>query len=569
MRSLPLLLALLLCAIGLTLAVSVMLEQAPATSGEEDAGGAPGDGLPQGHVYAGVTSEPDDVNPFTSHGNVARRFVLGLTHEGLVDTDPATGELRGALAESFELAPDGLSCTFTLREGVRFSDGEPVTMADVLFGWELQQAGHVQFGFVGDAFARVSAVEALDGRRLRVTFREPYYAAVRAVGERWLVARRAFFVDRVAAMSQRLGVPVPTVDSSEFAALLAQIDRECGPGTGPFRLPSDDDGPRSWRRRQDLTLTRNPHHWRREAVGGSWNLAGVRLLFREGSAIWNALLAGEIDWLGAWTVDAMLEQRPELSERYRKLVYDYETLGVIGVIWNCRKPALADVRVRRALAMLMQRDAIVERYGDAVVPAMAFAKPTSASYPKKSGALGYEPAEARRLLREAGFDAAEGRPLRLSLLAVRDGGPMDLAVDLLAHAARDAGVEIAVDTLTFPAYVARKKRGDWDGLLVNRSFRPWADPYDFVHSEGVDNDGHFSHPEVDRLAAAARAELDADERAALWRELHELVYREQPFAFLVHPRSCILFNRHIEAAEPGPRGLWPERWWVAPENQRR
>lgn len=567
MRSLPLLLALLVVATGLTLGLSVMFDQKPGTTTKTGAVEYR-NGLPQGHVYCGVTSEPDDVNPFTCHGNVARRFVVGLTHEGLLDTDPVTGALRGAVAEAWQLAEDGMSCTFTLRGGVVFSDGKPVTMADVLFGWELAQAGHVAFGFVGDAYGRVAAAAAIDERRLRVTFKQRHYAAVRAVGERWLVCQRAFFADRVGAMAQRLGEAVPAVADARFAALLQQIKRDTGPGTGPMQLPSGEGGAPSWRQRQDLSLLRNEHHWRREAVPGTWNVAGMRLLFREGPAVFNALLAGEIDWLGGWSVPQAFAAKPELAERYVPLIYDYETLGVIGIRWNCRNPALADRRVRRALTMLVDRDAVVRQFEPAASAAMAFAKPDSPAYPTRLAPLPYEPAAADRLLREAGFDPAS-RPLVLRLLAVRDGGPMDLATTMLIDAAKGIGVKVTVDRLKFNAYVARKKLLDWDGLVVQQSFRPWGDPFDYVHSAGMDNDGNWQHEEADRLAASARAEPDAEQRHALWLQLHAIVHAEQPFTFVVHPRSSILFNKHIQQAEPGPRGLWPERWWVAPEHQRR
>jgi ABC-type transport system substrate-binding protein len=571
MRSLSLVLALLIVALavvfGLSTRFAAPATTAPAVSATATAPAA-APGLPQGHVYAGVTWEPEDVNPFTSHDTVARRFVLGFTHEGLLDIDPATGALRGALAEAWQLAADGMSCTFTLRADARFSDGAPVTMADVLFGWELARAGHLPFGFVGTAFAQVAAAEPLGERELHLRFAARHYAALRAVGECWFVAQRAFFVDRVAALSRRLGREPPPIGAPEFAALFGQIDRECGPGTGPFALPSGGDGPLGWNRRQDLTLVRNPHHWRRLREPGTWNLEGVRLLFREGPAVFNALVQGEIDWLGGWMAPAVLASRPELAERYRLLVYDYENLGVLAILWNCSKPAFADVRVRRALAMLLDREAIVRKFAAAVAPAFAFAKPTSPGYPEPVP-LGCDPAAARRLLREAGFDAALGTPLRLSLLATPDGGPMDLAVDLLVDAGKAAGVEITVDALAFPAWVAKKKQDDWDGLVVNREFRPWGDPFDFVHSAGVDNDGHWANAAADDLAAAARQELDAGRRALLWRELHELVYQEQPALFLVHPRACLLCNRFLMGAEPGPRGLWPERWWVAPEHQRK
>ena len=85
----------------------------------------------------------------------------------------------------------------------------------------------------------------------------------------------------------------------------------------------------------------------------------------------------------------------------------------------------------------------------------------------------------------------------------------------------------------------------------------------------TDNEGHWSNPEADRLATAARREPDANRRNELLRELHKVVNDEQPIALLAYPLVAILFNKHIQNAEPGPRGLWPERFWVPPEFQRR
>ena len=76
------------------------------------------------------------------------------------------------------------------------------------------------------------------------------------------------------------------------------------------------------------------------------------------------------------------------------------------------------------------------------------------------------------------------------------------------------------------------------------------------------------HEGADQLIDGLRIEADPTTRADLLEQLHRLVDEEQPVALLVHPLVAILFNRHIEGAEPGPLGLWPERFWVAPEHQR-
>lgn len=589
MRS-SLLLVLLLVAVGLGLGLRSWLQAGPAGAvgpaavdtgavdtvdgaarSSADASLRPG-AIPQGHVYTGVSEQPDDVNPFTTHSLIAQR-ILSQTHDGLLDSDPITGELRPALAESWDLAADGSSCTFTLREGVRFADGSPLTMDDVLFGWQVAQCDAMPLGFVRAAFDRTAAVEALDERRLRVQFRGVHYAALQVVGEYWLVANRRWFLDRVAEQAQLAGAEVPLVGTPQFALLLAQIDRECGPGTGPYvlhnRPDGRPDGRSTWLPGQELTLERNEHCWRRTASPGCWNFAGIRYLFRDSTAAFNALLRGELDWYSSPAVDEVLASRPQLGERYRRVEYDYRQLGVFRIIWDCSRPPLDDVRVRRALAMLIDQERVLEVFGGHGVTARALAKPESPEYPRDLELLPFDVAGARALLRDAGFAAELGKPLRIVLLAPEGPDPIRRTLDLYADAARQAGIDLDVRVREWTVFLAEKKQGNWHGLFVHQGLRPWGDPYDFLHSAGSDNDGHWQNADADRLASAAREELDHDRRTSLLRELHELAYREQPTALLLHPRVTLLLNRNVQGAEPGPLGLSIERAFVAPDHQRR
>jgi len=581
MRS-SLLIVLLLAAVGVGLGLRSWLQ---AADGDPAAARLPGHGdrgaaaverqpavaasrVPQGHVYTGVAEQPEDVNPFTAHSLIAQR-VLSQTHDALLDSDPITGELRPALAESWQPAADGASCTFLLRQGVQFADGAPLTMDDVLFSWQVARAAAMPLGFVGAAFDRIAGVDVLDERRLRVHFADVDYAAVQAVGENWIVVERRWFLDRVAELARLAGAAVPEVGTAEFALLLGQIDKECGPGTGPYVLQNRPNGPSTWSPGQELTLERNEHCWRRVAMPGCWNFAGIRYLFRSSPAALDALLRGDLDWYSSPGIDDVLTTRPELATAYRRVEYDYRQLGVFEIAWNCTRPPLDDARVRRALGMLLDPQRVLEVFGGHGVPARAFAKPGSPEYPRDVEALPHDLARARSELRAAGFGTEHGRPLRIVLLAPEGPDPIRRTLDLFADAARQAGIDLDVRVREWSAFVAEKKQDQWDGLFVMQGFRPWGDPYDFVHGDGADNAGHWRHPDADRLAAAARRELDPGRRTALLRELHALVYREQPVLFLLHPRVTLLLNRHVEGAEPGPLGLSLERAFVAPARQRR
>lgn len=577
MRTLPTLLLVLGAAAGVGLGLSVMWgagsshtassqTTSPPTADPAKGGAVARDGVPQGHFYTGAAAEPDDVNPLTAHNQEARRLVHFYTHEGLLDVDPATGELRPMLAERFEVDTAANACTFTLRAGVRFADGSPMTLDDALFPWQLAHAGHLPMGALGDVFARVRDVEPLDDRRFRVHFRDQHYASLRVVGEGWWVVSKPFFVARVAARCAP--EPAPAVDTAQFAVLLDQVDRECGPGTGPYMLENDPNGVQRWRSRQDLRLVVNPHSWRRAANPGTWNFAGFHLLWRDQASALHALLRGEVDWFTTFNAEELVAAQPQLTSSYDLLRYDYEALGVYRVLWNCTRPGLGDARVRRALGMLFDGDGLLAQFPGAGRRAVAYCKPDSPACPRELVPLPFDPNQARALLREAGFDAEAGRPLRLRVAALEGTDVLRRCSDLFADAANKAGVELELLRRDWTGYMQEKKSGNWDGLLSLQSFRAWGDPYDLLHSEGLDNDGKWANADADRLASAARVEHDPEKRAALWRELHTIAYQEQPATLVLHPLVSVLLDKRIERESLGRNGLVLERAFVAPSRQR-
>ena len=585
MRLLPFLLLLLLAAVGVSLALTVMrsgsvghpsatsathsaVADTSTVAGEADSKWPPVlGGKPQGHVYAGAAGEPSDVNPFTTYDPLGRRLVLAYTHDTLLDHDPKSGELRPALCENYEISADGTTCTFTIREGLKFSDGSAVTMEDVLFGWELAQAGHLAMGYIGQGFERIRSVDSLDHRRFRAHFTDQHFAAVEAVGLNWMVAKKQFFIDCV-QRGLPAGEPMPAIDSALFATLLDQVDEQCGPGTGPYQLLNDPSGVSNWDRRQELLLTRNQSSWRREVMPGTWNFAGMRTLFRDQAGARNALLRGEVDWYSGPQLDQLLASNAKLADGYQKLVYDYPELGCYRIIWNCKQAPFDDVRVRSAMGMLVNRSEVAEVFGGSAMAATAHGKLGSRAYPSVEP-LPFDPVAARRLLREAGFDAGADKPLRMTLLTYQGHEPTRRVVELFADAAKQAGVELEVHARESSGFVAEKAAGEWHGILALQYFGPWGDPYRFLHSKGLQNIGSWSHPDADRLSLAARQELDAARRSDMWRELHELAHREQPATLIVHPLASMLFNKNIEDCQPGPRGLKPDWGWVEPERQRR
>ncbi|MHC4899112.1 MAG: ABC transporter substrate-binding protein, partial [Planctomycetota bacterium] len=211
---------------------------------------------PQGGWYVGALPEPEHLNPFTTKGYVARGQILRYTHDTLMRLDPETAEPLDSLAERVQTSRDGRQVVFRLRRDARFSDGSPVTVADVLFTWEVVQDQSVPVGGIAGAMVRIRRVQALGGNTFRVDLNESYFAGVAAMALDYPVVKRQYFLDEIRKLAVWEKAPVPTAPGRPgFGKYLAMVRRP-GPGTGPYRLAN-------WFKGEELSLVQNLHSWHR------------------------------------------------------------------------------------------------------------------------------------------------------------------------------------------------------------------------------------------------------------------------------------------------------------------
>jgi peptide/nickel transport system substrate-binding protein len=526
---------------------------------------------PQGDYYVGAYVEPRDFNPFTSLDSVVG-FLLGQTHDALLDLDPQTAELRAGLAQVELRSASGLSCVLALREDLLWSDGTPLTTEDVAFTYALARDPAVNPGRLAAAVERLESLEVLDVRRVRLTLRERHFAGLGSVATELRIVQKRWWLDEVARRARAAGEAVPaTPGDSGFARFVNQVALP-GPASGPFKIAEDPaTGGPLWRRGEELIAVQNPLCWRRRAEPAHWNLAGLKLRFiADPAAQQVALRTQKIDWL---VVDGdpqeMLDRDPELARRYRALTYDYVRLGQYVVMWNCRRKALADPRVRRALTMLFDRDTLVDKVlTNVAARASGWFKPGSPEYPENLAPIPFDPRAARGLLREAGFDADAGKPLRIGILR-GNTALHERIVDLARPAFEQAGVVLDDMVRSYDAYQDLRDRREFDGLLAAVNHSVWIDPFYRFHSSQVDAENFmgWAHAEADRLLVEARAELDGARRAALYRQFGAILHAEQPVTLLCHPRIGLLLHQRFEGVAIGKFGLRLDSLWV-PETKR-
>ena len=526
--------------------------------------------LPQGGWYVSPHDEPDDLNPFTTRHLTTHRVILGYTHDTLLEIDPNNGALRPALAESHEVLDGGARVVFTLRAGARFADGHPVEAADLLFTHAAATNPQLPLGTVREAIDRISSVRALPDGRVEFTLHDRTLEAFGAATTGFVVVSRRFFLHAVAARARASGEPVPTAPGDPgFARWLRQIN-DCGPGTGPFALGRDArTGAPAWRPHTDLELVRNRHSWRLRERPRAWNLAGIRLRFLGQAAQYVALRNQEIDWCLHTEPFARLAQDADLAANYRALVYEHIHLGRFAVLWNHRHPGLDDPAVRRALSCLFDRERLVrELFGGHASVANTWFKPGSPHYTPNDRPLSFDIDRARAMLAAAGFDGTPGKRLQLTLSIAQVAQHEQIAQAVVRDFAR-AGVTLSINPVTGTVLNERIKARDFNAMLAYVSDKPWRTPTTFFHSSQLDglNVVGLRDDDVDRILDRARAERDTTRRTAIYQEFETRLRELQPMALLVRPKATILLHRRFQDAEPNVLGLFPERWWVDPEDQ--
>jgi peptide/nickel transport system substrate-binding protein len=474
------------------LLVVLVLAAAACTGGDGAAGGGEGDG--DDSLTVGFVAEPANLDLTTTEGAAIPQALLVNVYEGLVKLDQ-DGEIVPLLASGWEVSDDNTTYTFTLREGVTFTNGEEFTAEDVVFSiervqtdWQLQIAEQMDV---------VTGVEATDDHTVVVTLERP--------SNGWLHT-----------MTTRLGAMFSRTGTDDLANTPV--------GTGPYEVSS-------WRRGDAITLTTREDYW-----GEQPGFREVTLqYFTDPTAMNNALLSGGIDVIS--TVQA-----PETLEQFSGgdyQVIEGTTNGEVVMAFNNGRPPLDDVRVRQAIRHAIDHEALLETawagYGELIG---SMVPPTDPWYEDLTGMFPHDPERARALLAEAGVEDLNLR-LRVPNLPYATA-----AAQVVQSQLGEVGITAEIEPLEFPAVWLDVvfEQADYDMSIIShvepRDMNIFANP-----------DYYFRWDDAGYQELLERADAGTEEaQVSTLREAARLLSEQSPADFLwVMPNLMV--------AEPGITGL--------------
>ena len=532
------------------------------------------------HCY---TSEPDKINHYLTNDGLCSRYDR-LVHQRLFTINPDDPQiLWPELAVAWETSDDQLSYRFHLRRGVSFSDGSPFAADDVLFSYNTAMDDDVQAEHIRSSFDDVESVRAIDPFTVEVRMRRKYWKALRQFGYTLRMLPREYYEREIPKMAEKHGITSYSVRPKEpgFGEIFNKFTRDIAPGTGAYMWREGE----SWVSTQHFTLYPFLDSWVRRLNPDFYRIEKIKVRFvKDRIAQHEEFRKGTIDVLvvGHDKWDDTLSKDPTITDIANHYEYDHLGLMYSLMIFNCRQFPFDDVNVRRAMAHLMDRQAILDniekgRGQIAVCPT----KPVYREYSHDIEPRLYDPALARKILQEAGWKDTDGdgildrngRALEFKF-SVPSGRTFYTTIsNMLEESCRSVGIRCSPDPKGWALFMEEIDNLSFNIIsLYFSASDPWKDPYEEFHSSQAGpragNYAGWANADVDRLLEAMRAEFDDDKRAEMFHQLNHHFHDEVPWLLLMHSKVGVLLNKRIRGAKIRPTGLQDFDMWIDPESKR-
>jgi peptide/nickel transport system substrate-binding protein len=537
-----------------------------APNAPESAGPATG-----GTLVATYRSEPRSFNRLVSPFS-AEDLVTRLTQDTLVRQNRATGQIEPRLAREWTVSPDGLTWTLGLREGVKFSDGEPFTSADVLFTFRALYDPRVKSDLVPsfEIDGKPLTVRAPDDRTILITLPAPYGPGIAMLDSLPILPRhRLAAALEAGTFRDAWGVTTP----------LNEIT-----GLGPFAVSEYASGDR-------LVLTRNLHFYRQDDQGRPLpylDRLELRFVADQNAEILR-LEAGEADLM---TDEVRAEDiaglKPLADQGRLRLLAAGVSISPDGLWFNLRpdaaaaraRPWLQREELRRAISLAVNRAAIVDRvYLGAAEPVFGPITPGHGMwYLPDLPRTDFNPSQARTLLSGIGLtdrdgdgmlDDSSGRPARFSMLTQKGNTVRERAASVIQDQLRQVGLAVDVVPLETGAMVERWGKGEYEAMYFGvrfDSFDPARNLEFWLSSGGF----HFwnagqSTPATDWEAAIDRtmrlqaSTVDPTERRRLFADVQRTLASHLPILYFAAARVTAATSARLHGATPSvlsPMILW-------------
>lgn len=507
--------------------------QPTANSGEGGNSETPVGGT--GDISVQIGPNPETMDPALNSTSDASSMILH-TFECLLTRD-ATEELQPGQAVALpEVSEDGLVYTFTLRDGLVWSDGTPLTAADFEWSWKRAVAAETAAPYA-DMFNVIAGFEeanAGDGSALQVVAVDDTTLQVT------LSAPCPYFMD-LAAFPAYSPVQRATVEANGEAWA---TQPETYIGNGAFQVTE-------WVPREYILFTKNPNYWDAANI----QLNSIRFLLMEDE---NAVLTAYQNGGVMLAKNLPANEVPTLRDNPEFRLDPLQ--GTYYLSLNLDDAAFQDPNVRRALNIAIDRDYIANTVMQGTyAPASSYVGPgvrdvevttqfIDVGVEKNGGPLVEMTAnveEAKRLMEEAGY--SESNPLRIAY-TTNDSAYHVPVAEAMQQMYREIYVEMEIDIMEWASFTPARREGDYQ-MARNGWVNDYNDPstlLDLFYSTNGNNDGNYSNPAYDALIETARGTGDQQVRMDALHEAEQMLFDEAAMISVAYYADFYLINPSLE-----------------------
>lgn len=454
------------------------------------------------------SGEPSTIDPGLAE-DLPSMAIARAAFDGLLRVD-VNGEVKESIAEKYEVSPDGLTYTFTLRDA-KWSNGDPVTAHDFEYAWKRVLNPETASGYAyqlyylkngeayntGKATADEVGVKATDDKTLVVTLENP----------------APFFPQLVASVTY-LPVNKKVVEGNKEWA----NDPTHYIGNGPFVL-------KTWEHKSQIVMEKNENYWDKDTV----KLSKLTFsMIEDANTELSMFEAGELDWSGSPLGDLPLDAMPALKDSGK--LHTQATAGTYWYIFNTQKPPFTNKKIRQAFTYAINRQEIVDNIVQfSGSPALGILPTTMALKPEgyfKDGDV----ETAKKLLAEGMAELGISKLPEIEIIYNTSEEHQRIATAIQDQWRKAFGVEVKLRNMENKVRREQMKAGNFQ---IGRAswIGDFNDPINFfeVFKGGLNDSKWVNQPFLDLLAQSAK-EQDPQKRTEILKQADQIVMDEMPAA---------------------------------------
>ncbi len=493
-----------------------------------------------------IGPNPETIDPALNSAVDGGNMILH-TFECLLTVDQE-GKLAPGQAESWETSEDGLTWTFHLRDGLKWSDGSALTANDFVYSWRRVCDPMVAAPYAETVLGMVEGYADAIGGNLEAL-------GVEAPDDKTLVVhltQPCSYFGSLAAFATLSPVQQATIDANGDGWAVAADTYVCN---GSFYISE-------WVPGSYIMCTKNPNYWNADAI----KLDAIKFnLIEDPNASYSAYQTGEVLFIK----DVPTEEIPSLEGNA-----EFHVEPIIGTYYlslNTEREPFNDPKVRKALSLAIDREYVANTLMQGTYsPASNFMGPGwidtdgSQFIDNANGGKPYidtanheaNVEEAKQLLADAGYPDGAGFPS--ITYSTNDAGYHKVVAEYLQQAWAEIGVELQVDIVEWASFTPMRRNGDYDASR-NGWVGDYSDPsnmLDLLYSSNGNNDGKFNNAEYDAAMDTSRTTLDAAERSAALHKAEDILMNEAACVPVAYYNDFWLQSSKITGMWHSAYGYW-------------